>query len=186
MDWLFRKIDAVPEQAYQAAYEGLSASRKAHIDRLQKQEDKKRSLLASLLVEELLRKRGVSARLEREETNRPYLAGCDLFVSITHSHQAVACAVSSKPVGIDLEKIRPVRKALVSYVCLPREQDYVLQGQKIEDVIEQEQMLCRFFEVWTAKEAAYKKQGTGDLRGINTLELEKTHFLEDGYLLTIV
>lgn len=186
MDWLFRKIDTVPEQTYQAVYEGLSASRKAHIDRLQKQEDKKRSLLASLLVEELLRKRGISATLEREETNRPYLVGCDLFVSITHSDQAVACVVSSKPVGIDVEKLRPVRGALVSYVCLPREQAYVLQGQKPEEVIEQAQLLRRFFEVWTAKEAAYKKQGTGELRTINTLELEKTHFWEDGYLITIV
>lgn len=186
MNWLFRKINTVPEQTYRRVYEGLSDSRKAHIDRMKKEEDKKRSLLASLLVQELLEKQGVAATLERDGNNRPYLEGCDLFVSITHSHEAVACALSQEPVGIDMEKIEPVRAALVRYVCRPEEWEYVQQGQSIDARLEEKQMLRRFFEVWTAKEAWFKKQGSGELLQVNTCQLEKTHFLKDGYLITIV
>lgn len=186
MDWLFRKISDVPEEDYLAIYDGLSASRRAHIDRLKKEADKKRSLLATGLVNRLLREKGICAALETGEDRRPYLGGCDLFVSITHSDQAVACVVSKEPVGIDMERIKPVKAALMAYICLPKEQAYVTQGAQIGTVIEQEQMLLRFFEVWTAKEAAFKKQGAGQLLAIDTMTLEKTHYLKDGYLITIV
>ena len=90
MDWLFRKIDAVPEQAYQAAYEGLSASRKAHIDRLQKQED-----TASL-------RRWLHSRLSKLEYPVLYL----FLNGQSYEQIAEALSVTEKAVDNALQRIR--------------------------------------------------------------------------------
>ena len=186
MDWMFCKIGDLTQEAYHAIYRSLSPSRKAHIDRKRKEDDKKRSLLAAELVARLLKKRGVSGSLETGPEGKPFLKGCDLFVSITHSEELVACAVSRKPVGIDAEKIKPMRPELMQYACLPEEWQYVCQGKQISRLVEQEDVLRRFFEVWTAKEAFYKKNGAGNMLQTNTLALEKTHYASDGYLITIL
>ena len=178
MNWLYRKITELTEAEYTAIYQNLSASRKAHIDRLQKQEDKKRSLLATEIVRQL----APNARLENDEGGRPYLRNCPYYVSISHSDGAVACAVSENPVGIDIEKIKPVRTALVNYVCLPDEREFV---GPTGDIITDGEVLHRFFAVWTAKEAAFKKAG-GSMLSVNTLSLDKTNAIVDGYFVTIL
>ena len=178
MDWILKKITDITEAEYTAIYQNLSASRKAHIDRLQKANDKKRSLLATKLVRQL----APDGVLETDEQGRPYLRNCPYYVSISHSHDGVACAVAEQPVGIDVEKIKPVRKALADYICLPGEGDYVRPGNEI--MITDEQTLLRFFAVWTAKEAGYKKAG-GTLLKIDTLTLEKTTAVIDGYFITV-
>ena len=106
----------------------LSSSRKVRIDRLRRQEDRQRSLAAELLVYQLLEQHwGITtAKLHCKDNGQPYLSGCDLHVSISHSGDWVACAVSSCPVGIDIERIRPGKGSLshqrityrnVGFVC---------------------------------------------------------------------
>jgi len=185
MRWLFKKTTDLSEEEYAAVYEGLSSSRKAHIDQMKQEEDKKRSLLASALVAELLQAEGVAAKLENDADGRPFLRGSDLFVSISHSHQGVACAIDHQPVGIDLEQIRPVRKSLVEYVCLPEELAYVIQSPQ-PDTVTDPDTLQRFFQVWTAKEACFKKHRDLVLLKINTLPLETTLCITDGFFINII
>ncbi len=181
MKWLLKKITDRTEGEYEAIYQSLSASRKAHIDRLQKQDDKKRSLLATKIVSELLSTD--NSILETDTDGRPYLRESAYFVSISHSGEAVACAVSEEPVGIDVEKIKPVRRALVNYVCLPGELEFVLPPE--EELITDAQTLHRFFAIWTAKEACFKKAG-GSMLQIDTLSLDRTTAILDGYFVTIL
>ena len=54
MHWMHCNITDFSADALQQAYAGLSPSRKEHIDRFYRQEDKKRSLAAELLVQKLL------------------------------------------------------------------------------------------------------------------------------------
>lgn len=185
MNWLFKKTTDLSGGEYAAVYEGLSSSRKAHIDQMKQEEDKKRSLLASALVAELLQTEGVTAKLETDHDGRPYLSGSDLFVSISHSHQGVACAISYEPVGIDLELIRPVRKSLIDYVCLENERAYVLQTPQ-PDTVTAPETLKRFFQVWTAKEACFKKTPGQVLLKIDTLPLETTLCITDGFFINII
>lgn len=186
MRWLFKKTTDLTEEEYAAVYESLSTSRRAHIDRMKQDEDKKRSLLASALVAELLLLEGISgATLESEADGRPFLRGSDLFVSISHSHQGVACAIDHQPVGIDLEQIRPVRKSLIQYVCLPEELAYVMQAPQ-PDTVTDPDTLQRFFQVWTAKEACFKKHRDLVLLKINTLSLETTLYITDGFFINII
>ena len=45
------------------------------------------------------------------KNGKPMTNGC--YFNISHSHGLVACAVSDVPVGIDVEKIRPVPPRLM-------------------------------------------------------------------------
>lgn len=186
MQWLFEKITNVTLQEFEEIYRGLSPSRKAHIDRLKMQEDRQRSLLAAKLVGALLATQNVVATLETDAEGKPYLKGSSLHISITHSGEGVACAISQEPVGIDMEKLKPVRQSLVKYACLPKEQAYILEGAPEGEVLTEKTAIERFFEVWTTKEAAYKKGGQKNLLSIDTLQIQKQSILMEDYMLTIL
>lgn len=192
MHWIYCDIRNVDPAILQQVYARLSPSRKEHIDRLRKQEDRARSLAAELLLQQLLGEHyGIhDAVLHRKSNGQPYLTGCELQVSISHSHNLVACAVSHQPVGIDAEHLRPVSPALCRRVCVEEEMGYLLGD--LEDFPAQNcqspEFLRRFFEIWTAKEAYFKKCGTGitNLKAVNTLNLSRqTHLIED-YVVQIV
>ena len=118
MHWSYRNTASFTSDELQYAYSQLSPSRKAHIDRLRPQEDKRRSLAAELLVQELLQSLGISnAVLHRHPNGQPYLTGCNLHVSISHSDQMVACALSTNPIGIDIERIKPLDFKICRHLC---------------------------------------------------------------------
>lgn len=188
MAWLFKKITDLSSEDYNAIYGSLSCSRKTHIDNLKNQDDKYRSLLATDLIDVLLKDLGVTkAKLQTDPKGKPFLSDSDLFVSISHCKQGVACAVSDKEVGIDLEIIKPVKTALINYICTQKEQEYVFAYKKdIPEIVTDKQILTRFFEVWTSKEAYFKKYGTSDMLSVEVLHLQKQHFLQDNFLITLM
>ena len=166
-------------------YISLSPSRMEHIDRLHRQADKNRSLAGEILVQKLLREQYAisTAVIHRNNSGQPYLTGCDLHISISHCDALVACAISENPVGIDIERIRPINPQLCQRICTEAELAYLQPGN-----LEDPAILRRFFEIWTAKEAYFKKCGTGitNLKSVNTLDLPRqTHFIKD-YVLQII
>ena len=188
MDWLFETTEQFSNEQAAAVYRGLSASRKARIDRLKKPEDKRRSLLATALVNQLLTTHNeTGAKLENDESGRPFLHGSALFVSISHADSGVACTVSERMVGIDVERVHPIRHALVERTCLPIERSYVYgEAEPDGDTLTDPQALTRFFEVWTAKEAYFKKYAPTNMLATNTLSLAKTHTRIGEYLITVI
>ncbi len=192
MQWACCKITDFTETQLQRVYLQMSPSRKTRVDRLRREEDKMRFLAAELLVYDLLNKNwGVtSAKLLCKSNGQPYLSDCPLWVSISHCEQAVACAVSRDPVGIDIERIRPVDLRLCSYVCVPEEMSYLLKNKQddTQGLCSDPEFLRRFFEIWTAKEAYYKKCGTGitDLKRINIFSLQRQVYTVEDYMIQIV
>ena len=90
-----------------------------------------------------------------------------------------AAVISEKPVGIDIEKTRQIDLRILDRVCTEREADYVKCDKDSE---------IRFFEVWTAKEAYFKKQGTGitNFKSVEIFDLKREFITADGYFLQIV
>lgn len=186
MHWSYCKTTDFSEEDMRCAYRQLSPSRKARIDRLRRREDRERSLSAELLVYRLLKKYWniPSAELHSRETGEPYLSDCNLHVSISHCDDVVACAISEEPVGIDAERIRPIHVNICRRVCTPEELEYVSGNGTLPkgDLCRDPEVLQRFFEIWTAKEAYFKKCGTGitDLKSVNVLPLKREmHVIDD-------
>ncbi len=190
MNWLFGKITDITAEQYKNIFETLSNSRKARITHYKKEDDRRRSLMATYLVQKLLNELGCeNVTLENAKNGRPYLKGCDLFISISHSDCGVACAVSEKEIGIDIEKIKPVRDGLIDYVCTEQEREYIFSDfTKTGKEITESSVTQKFYAVWTAKEAYFKKNSSGitDIRSINTLSFAKRSYYLDEFVITIV
>jgi 4'-phosphopantetheinyl transferase len=74
-------------------------------------------------------------------------------ISLTHSHDIVACAVAPVPVGLDVEYCRDRDiAALVEYVCSETE-------RRAYGMLPAEDRKAWFYRLWTTKEATYKALG---------------------------
>lgn len=190
MEYIFAYLSDFCDDDYKKAYENLSEVTKKRVDRYKRDDDKKRSLLAHILLRKLMAENNIDATLKYEENGRPVFDDSKYFLSLSHSGEVAFSAVSDTPVGIDVEKIRPISVSLLNRVCVDEEKTYVLGGFKITD----EKNICecdvlkRFFEIWTAKEAYFKMLGSGitDLKSVNTLEFEKESFQQGEYIFTVL
>ncbi len=75
--------------------------------------------------------------------------GC--YWSVSHKPHAVAGIVHTHPVGIDIERIRPVADGMFRMIGYDDEWEMLSKIERFE----------RFFRLWTAKEATLKVVGTG-------------------------
>ena len=181
MNWSYCKISDFSSEEYDKAYENLSLSRKQRIDRLTAPDSRKRSLAGELLVLQTLKKEyNIDGVIECDEKGRPYLKENKIFISIAHSGEYVACAVDESPIVIDIEKIRDIDFKISNRICTEEEKEYLFKNEK--------QRLYRFYEIWTAKEAFFKMQGTGikNFKSVNILELNRKVFNLGEYLVQIV
>lgn len=185
MHWLCCNINSFTRESLDLAFLNLTQTRAEHIGKMHHQQDRDRSLAAQLLLQTLLQQQGMPAMaLHRKPDGQPFLEGSSLHVSLSHSEEMVACAISSTPVGIDIEKIRPIDLRICSRFFTPEEQLYVQGNEQDSD----SSRYTRFFEIWTAKEAYFKRLGTGitDLRSVNVLQLQRQCHIVDNYMIHIL
>lgn len=113
----------------------------------------------------------------REENGKP--VGGEGFFSISHSGEHVVCAVSDRPVGVDVEKIRASR---------PKVAQKYFTGEEQRGLTEDD---ARFWHIWTGKEALCKLSGEGlaGLKHADTLAppagVVLTTVSRDGYVITV-
>lgn len=189
MSFGFETLERTNRQELSHIYNTLTPSRRVRIDRLKRQEDIDLSLLAELVARRLLEEAGEKATLESAENGRPFLQSGRFYISLTHSGELAACALDTLPVGIDAEKVRPIRSGLLGRVCTEEELAFITEGaSSLPEVISDPSMLDRFFQVWTAKEAYFKAKGSGitDVKSVNVLTLGREVVREGDYLLTVV
>jgi 4'-phosphopantetheinyl transferase len=185
----FEFLENTDRQELSAIYDTLTPSRRARIDRLKRQEDKNLSLLAELVARRLLAEAGEKELPQSAENGRPFLENSGLYISLTHRGSLAACALDTAPIGIDAERVRPVRSALLGRVCTDEELAFITEGETaLSEVIEDSALLDRFFQVWTAKEACFKARGSGitDIKSVNALTLERKVMRKGEYLITVV
>lgn len=71
------------------------------------------------------------------------------FTNISHTHNAIAIAIADTPIGIDIERIRPLNDSIVKRLYSIKGKEYVYSVADVED--------RRFSEVWTRKESYIKR-----------------------------
>ena len=105
--------------------------------------------------------------LEKEDLGKPYVNFGDVrgFVSMSHSNDLVACAISrTRDIGLDIEvSARVVRPEIIKRILSLDEWDTLGKEDPVK--------------LWTMKEAAVKKLGTGLRTNLNDLEMKRE---EDG------
>ncbi len=195
MDWYKYNINDFTPGAYEKWYDLLSEQKKIRIDKMKFTDDKKRSVAG-----EMLARKAVAQRLkiapeniifETDERGKPYAHNLDIHFNISHSDDYVVCAIDSKPVGIDIEKIRPINLKIAKRFFTADEQKYVFTEVPREEDFEKaadNNMLTRFFEVWTGKEAYLKYKGTGITDNLNTLSVNENNLITeyfDDYIVRI-
>ena len=187
MKWYHLDIRTITDEEYGQYYAMADEERRRKTDACRNADDRLRSVagdhLARLAISEHCGVPMESIRFARTEDGKPYAVDLDVHFNISHSGSLAACAVSDKPVGIDVQIMRPVRVNLTKKVCTPAEQAYI----GTEDLTGE--ALVRFYQVWCSKEAWFKWLGTGitDLKSFDTVDhiLSGGTFQIDDYMVSI-
>lgn len=123
--------------------------------RYRRAEDRLARLVARLALRHALLRLGLAAGSDlggwmRTPTGRPFLAGCAVDFSLSHSGDLVAVAAGTGyRLGVDVEWFRPVERDAFSRFLLPREVD----GDDPD---------CRrLLRAWSLREAVLKADGAG-------------------------
>ena len=97
------------------------------------------------------------------------------YVSLSHSRGWAAAAIEARPVGIDLEVVRPIDER-AAHLFLREEEAAAMRGCTIAD---------RLLHFWAAKEAAWK-QRSGEFGTLKQLALRLIEARESGLLFDAV
>ncbi len=136
----------------------LSSERRERITQFMREEDKKRSVCAELLLDYSI-KRVVGKEkiivLSSNKYGKPLSTDPeDFFFNISHSGRFVVIVAGDSEVGIDIEEIRADKNEDVVDCFAEKEKRYVY----IDDLTKRK---MRFIKMWTMKESFVKYLGTG-------------------------
>ena len=110
---------------------------------------------------------GLLPPILRTESGKPFFPEGAFHFSLSHTRTMAACAMSSRPVGVDAETIRPVRPGVAERSLTAAELAW-LQAADDRDL--------GFLTLWTMKEAWVKLTG----RGLNGRPRDVTLDWRDG------
>lgn len=194
MKWYKYDIRNLSDVEYDKWYSLMSEEKQRRVDGFRFVDDKKRTVAGEMLARKAIAEWcGVSVEgilFEKHEYGKPFAVGLDVEFNISHSEDMVVCAVNDKPVGIDIEKIRPIDLSIAKRICTERELLYLFGHVPIEEDFvgaSNHEILTRFFEIWTAKEAYGKCIGKGiSCLDIEILSIPKKYFVLGNYIVCII
>ena len=136
----------------------ISLDKKSRLDNYNSDIDKKIGLYADLLVRVAIHQdlniENGGIEFGINDHGKPFLINNqDYHFNVSHTRNTIAVAVSDKPVGVDVEKIREFELGIAKRFFTERELNYISKSQ--DNTYE------RFFEIWTKKEAYIKYIGKG-------------------------
>lgn len=119
---------------------------------LMRQADKRRLRIAAdhlcrTSAAEALGLSPAEVKFGKNEHGKPITDGMEF--NLSHSGDIAVCAVSDKPIGIDIEALREIRPDAAKRFASAEELEYIGSDPR------------RLFEIWTLKEAYFKCVGTG-------------------------
>lgn len=164
-------IHSLADSDYAHEYRLSDAARRDRIDRYRVDDDKRRTLAGRILarwaVAQTCGMQEDDIIFAASDSGKPRVSNADAEISIAHSGRLVACAVSDRPIGIDIELIKPFDPKLARRIFdetelaelfghMPTEADFAAMPDT--------EMTDRFYRIWTAKEAYFKCIGTGIIK----------------------
>lgn len=165
--------------------EQVSEQRRAHALRYVKEEDRRLSVAVyQLLCKGLNKEYGISElpEFDYEKNGKPFLKGHpEIHFNLSHTKGVCACALSDKPIGIDVEHI------------LQNDEDVMrrtMNAEEMAEILGSAHPDTAFIRLWTMKESLLKLTGEGlcdDLPGllVNKEDFHFTTETHDGYVLSV-
>ncbi len=162
--WALYDIRRLDDVTYEKWFSLMSVAKRERVLRLQRAEDRKRTVAGEMLAREMIASHcGIPPEeivMRTEDTGKPYAEGLPIHFSISHAGDYVACVLDSSPIGIDIEKIRPVDHAVIEWARTALALDCAGHPPVTENgSVSAPAVLRPFFNAWTHKEAAYKCGG---------------------------
>ncbi len=195
MKWFKFNINNLSYNEYQKWYDLLHPQKKSQVDKFHFADDKKRSVCGDMLakntIAQLTNIPAEEITLDVKENGKPYPINIDLHFNVSHCEDYVVCVVDSKPVGIDIEKIRPINLKIAKKFFSEEEQEYIFGHIATEEDFEKDtenDILEKFFRVWTSKEAYLKYTGDGICADLKNAKINTQNIITeiiDGYVITI-
>ena len=184
-------IRDLSDESYIHYYSLMNEEKKRRLDRFRFEDDKKRTVVGEMLARQAISDWcGVPEEkivFEITEHDKPYAKDLNVEFNISHSADMVVCVVDTNPIGVDIEKIRPVDLNMVKRIFSDEEIGYIFGGvPDIEDYNHylNDAILQRFFELWTKKEAHGKLVGKGLFAVLNA-DAVLTNWIQNGYCISV-
>jgi 4'-phosphopantetheinyl transferase len=137
--------------------------------------EERRFIISRIALRHILaRYQGVppaALRVRREAGGKPFIeGGSELSFSLTHSGGLALLAVAGRPVGVDVERVRVVRRmSRILQRVMHEETAHVLNA------LPAEQRVVAFIDAWTQREAHVKALGGGVFRTRDDLPFRSAH-----------
>jgi len=146
--------DHIGDFDLEQALQDVSRQRREHALRYRQERDRRCSVAVyKLLQRALLEEYGIDGKpvLALDENDKPQLADHPgIYCSMSHCRLAVACAVSDRPVGIDIEATDHYSEDVARHVMSEEEMKMITLSSRPE---------VTFTRLWTMKESLFKLTG---------------------------
>lgn len=156
---------------FEVVLDYIPEKQKYKINRLNKLEDRIRSLIGEILSRYIISlKLNINAKDVEILTNgygKPLLADSNnLFFNVSHSEDWVVCAFDTNVIGIDIEKIEAIDFDLA---------ELFFSNEEIDDLlnIREENRIEYFYDLWTLKESYIKALGKGLTIPLNKFTIKR-------------
>lgn len=150
----------------------VSDERREKALRYRFENDRRQSIAAYLLLKYGLKEEyslDINPEFESGPCSKPSISGhSDIHFNISHCRKGVACAISSKPIGIDIEEIAPIDQEVARYVMSRKQLDEIYSSSDPERA---------FCTLWTTKESLLKQTGEGICANLPQLDTDAFRFV---------
>lgn len=169
-------------EKFQKAMEFVGEQRRRKVERLLKEESKRLSLAAALLLRYAflsVNQLNLYTKIEVTERGKPYLPNNEYYFSLSHSGGYAICAFTQIPVGCDIEKIRKLPRTTKIFSTKEDQEFSTLEERDKEQI---------FFQLWTCKESVTKLLGKGIAYPFKTFsvldenQVKESVFIEERHL----
>lgn len=144
----------------------LPEARKAKVNNFRFDKDKKLSAGAYFLLNKLLEEEQISkAVFKVGKYGKPYISNHkNLFFNMSHSGKFVACAISDKEVGLDIELTDPTIELEIA--------ENFFYNSEYENIMKSKNPQNEFFRYWVLKESYMKYTGLGFNLELDSFEID--------------
>ncbi len=176
----------IDEFDLQQALWQISPQRRAEALKFKFERGQRTCVLAYLLLKRGLKEEyGITENpvFEYGEHGKPSMADHpEIHFNFSHCKEAVACALSNHPIGIDVESVGRYSESVARYA---------MNDEELGQIMKSERPDIAFTRLWTMKEARLKLTGEGindDIKNVlvgNPYRFTTEEHLDKGYILTV-